>query len=237
MSNLAYYGEVLMNAFDFRTRPPFRIVDIVSKSVITAMVFIGLVRALPQREFRSVLFPALGFLTVILLYPYQGAGFRFLIPITPLIVLLLAEGYRSVEIPGKRVWAGSLAALMIISAMDTITSAPNNYESSLQAFNFIRTSTPQAAVISFVKPRALFYYTGRRSFCPFVEADTDTIVDYENFGTDYVLICSDFPWDLQQGYVERNPEEFALEWSNERFKLYRWISVPDQVTLAIIAAK
>ena len=108
-------------------------------------------------------------------WPFRQ-GFRFFLPVTPLVVIMLAIGAAAVARsmaawPWTAAWRRlpqMLAAAFVVWTTVLIVSRPRVVAlpgpvdaSSREMFDWVRTSTPPDAVIAFFKPRLMWLNTGR----------------------------------------------------------------------------
>jgi len=111
------------------------------------------------------------YLLVILVYPYRGAGLRFMLPVLPLLFFYAAYSFYNTH------WAVKSTAI-VLAFSPFLFNAERSFEfsrnwsenlfgpqsaASTQLFEHVTANTPEDAAILFVKPRVLAFYTGRRS--------------------------------------------------------------------------
>jgi hypothetical protein len=121
------------------------------------------------------------YLGVVLLWP-NPAGFRYLIPITPIYVFYVLEGVHNLprfrRVPLRELTIVLLLVLIGVSYVAEFTH--ENFgafqegvsrKESIELFSFIQSHTAANDIFIFRKPRALALYTGRRA-SSYPEAET-----------------------------------------------------------------
>lgn len=231
MSNLSHYPEV----FRYIYTPAQGIsggFSLLAGVLFLAMVLVGLLKRITSGiEFIDIFF--LFYLAVLLVFPNNASAFRLMVPVGFLLLLYVAEGFKSLallsSIAGK--WkALALGVLMlllylpgindIIRSKYSILEGPQKPESE-EAFSYIRDSIPPDAIIMFRKPRALSLYAERTSFADPVEKDMTKFHEQAmTAGVNYFLINSKISSEESKRYMRVMGGRAKKIWSNEAFDLY-----------------
>lgn len=174
----------------------------------------------------------LAYLGLLLVYPYHNSGFRFLLPLAPLILYYIATAV-GVMNPGR----GGIVLSVLAAAMMLVTYMPALKElqertaeiqegpyavHAQNAFEQISAITPEDALIVFIKPRALARFTGRNSMAHLPESTpVEVYKQFEAIGPTHFLLYSELPDPALENYIRTNRREIELIWRNQYFRLYR----------------
>ena len=174
------------------------------------------------------------YLLVILSFPNTTQGFRYLVPVAPLILFYIITGIRSVRLP-VMIKPGYIAlfiglimlvqyksgVLGIISSQNNTLVGPQEPE-AVSVFGFIKKNTPENSKIVFIKPTVLALYTGRKSFTNHPSQSLAAAENqYETIGFDYLLSTTDFGNNALDEYIKKNSDKLSLVFENGKFKLYK----------------
>lgn len=227
--NLNYYTFLVQDFFQ-RSKPTWKVFPLLTQALVLAICFIGLIKQIVHKR-PLLLWVFAAYMGLLLVYPYRGSGFRFLLPVAPIILHFGVVGFKSINwgfsLP-KKAWAIGLTLILLLQFLpeqvSAIKTAKNNFagpqeKESDEAFAFIKQNTPIEAVILFKKPRALALYTYRKSFA-INPADSSFRDDIESYTTDYILIHSELSSDTERQYAENHPEKWRKIWHNTKFTLY-----------------
>lgn len=227
--NLYYYSYLVQDFFQ-RSKPTWKIFPLLTQALLLAMCVIGIIRQIVTKR-PLLLWVFAAYMGLLLVYPYRGSGFRFLLPVAPIILHFAVEGFKSINwgfsLP-KKAWAIGLSVILGFQLLPelllAVKTAKNNFagpqeKESVEAFDFIQDNTPDSAVILFQKPRALALYAQRKAFA-INPADNAFIKDIERFNTDYILIHTEVSSETERQYIENNPKQWVEAWHNNKFTLY-----------------
>ncbi len=178
------------------------------------------------------------YLLVILLYPYHGGGYRFLLPLIPWILLSLFELIplltKRLQHPIWKVFPSALAVLFLTGSgwsswkyMHAPTVHGPQQTTSFELFEFLKKNTGEQDVVVFCKARALCYYTGRNSTYR-VHGHTieQMAADFEKCGVTRLILPN--RWNQPElydpalvHYLATYATRYLQEWSNSDFTCYR----------------
>ncbi len=180
-----------------------------------------------------LLFFLLGYIASILIHQYSDTGFRLLIPIITLILFFATYALFIVLaiIPYKQ-WIVFCLGLLVLFCykqnsghvlMSGKDILPGPYSPEAQAtFEYINKNVPEKAGILFSKPRALTYFTNRKTYVntemaarPVLEAELQKI------NPDYVLVCTEITDDSTKVYFEHYQAPWQIVYNNEKFVLLK----------------
>lgn len=174
----------------------------------------------------------LGYLASILIHQYSDTGFRLLIPVIPIILFFATYALFILLaiIPYKQYIVFSLGLLVLfcykqnaakILFHSTEISGPYSPEAKA-AFDYITANTNEKDGILFAKPRALTYFTGRKTFVNTELAKQNQIdTELKQINPDYVLIGNEITDDSTKTYFSKPLPEYKVIFENEKFKLYK----------------
>lgn len=200
-------------------------------AVLLCLVFCGL--AVPGylsrvRERVTVLEVFLPlYVGVILVWPSEQ-GFRFFIPVIPLLLFYSFRGLEKIrEAPARKLFGVLMAAVLVSYAGEYSTQdfrSPGDgihTENARAFFGFVSEQTRGEDVFVFAKPRALILCTGRRAAAGHRPKDDMDLWNYfGRIGATHVALgpVDDPPLRL---LVERDGARFDPVYSNAEFRLYR----------------
>ena len=169
---------------------------------------------------------------LLLVYPYHSSGFRFLIPITPVLlyyILVAIKAYQT-GMYGKYIAVAFATMMMAVylpelgsiqESTTTIQEGPYTSHSRL-AFAKIDSLTPEDAVIAFIKPRALTRYSHRNAFSGQPKSTPIEIYQQmQKLKPTHYLLYSELPDPALENYVKTNRNEIEMIWQSPYFRLYR----------------
>jgi hypothetical protein len=171
---------------------------------------------------------------VLLIYPYQGSGFRFLLPMIPLLLLYLANGLQEIVNklfvrPSKMLLViGFLAVGQYIPDLFYSVRAYGNSiigpqdQSALHAFSYLEHKLPAGATIAFAKPRALSLYTRFNGFAVGEDQKIYQIdKQFKELGINYYLVCTQVKDANLERYISVRKKTIQKVWENDKFILYQ----------------
>lgn len=228
--NLSYYMAVL-RAFFEPWNDEWQFVALISGTMAFAFIILGMIKKMSIRfDFIDSL--TLIYLTVIIVYPYSDAGFRFLFPIAQFLLYYLVQGIYSINISlkiGPKTLAVCMAIIVLCSyqngfkeiykSRNTIIEGPQVKENQ-ELFEYIRMHTPPEAAFSFKKPRALSLYTSRNAM---THKRNQSLSDIHQSllknKISYIIINTVESDDSIKAYVnQRNLEKI---WGNSKNEVYK----------------
>lgn len=228
--NLHYY-TVLVQDFFQRTKTDWKVLPLLTQALVLALAFIGFFRQfIKGRPVLAWVFAA--YMALLLVYPYRGSGFRFLLPVAPVILHFAARGFASIQWGFQwpvRYWAVGLSIILFLQLWpeqrQAVIAAKNNFAGpqepeSVEAFDYIRTHTPAQSVILFKKPRALALYAERKAFAINPADNQKWIKDLERFNPSHILVHTDITDNITREYLVHNADSWRVEWQNNKFTLY-----------------
>ncbi len=177
---------------------------------------------------------------VILLYPYQEAGIRFLLPLIPIILMYIVKGIYSISLKinvlKEKLAIGFLIVVILSNAInfkstikdgDSKIIGPNSTEAQ-EAFIAIRRLVPENDIVCFAKPLALHFYTERKALSTEKYAGINELKNrMETFQTEFLLVCKDKK--QKAVYIENLDKDvsecsdFIEIWENRNFVMYQTI--------------
>jgi len=201
--------------------------------VFTALVGILLFVFKPDaRKPEILLFFLLGYITSILIHQYSDTGFRLLIPVIPLILFFATHALFIVLniFPYKQYIVFSLGLLVLFcykqnsyKILTNKADIPGPYSSeALATFDYINLNSKTEASILFSKPRALTYFTGRKTYVNTEGATMKTInKEISSINPDFVLVSNEITDDSTRSYFNVPRYDWQLMYKNDKFQFYR----------------
>jgi hypothetical protein len=231
-TNLTYYTTVT-RAFFEPWNDKWQFVSIISGSLIFTFIILGMIRKMVLNfDFIDILF--IIYISILIVYPYSNAGFRFLFPLVPILIIYLVKGILSIDIPLK-IPRNTLTILLTIFVLfsykkgiseimrnEKIISEGPQVPGNKEAIQFIIARTEPDARISFKRPRALALYSHRSSMTHRDDATGKELLNnLEENKINYVLICyEDFNKNIVD-LINDNPDIFEKVFENAKNKLYK----------------
>ena len=236
-NNIAYYFDCLKLFFS-TDNYYLKFFAIFTQSAFLVFAVIGWIKKTLIRPAFVELLVAM-FALVILMYPYTGAGLRFLLPVFPFLLYYASLTARDLLMPMNLKYKNAVivfigicvlfqykdSVLSIIRNSDNIVWGPQ-HEQATAAFSYIKNKLPENAVIEFEKPRALSLYTGRNGFHVNNTLSVDAItLNLEKAGVSYILDINEpieiYTENNLKLYIFRNANHLKTIWSNNKFSLYK----------------
>ncbi len=167
----------------------------------------------------------LGYLAVIFLYPITTQGFRFLLPIFPLMLSHIITGLRALRMP--RPMSPRWVAIFVLIAVglpyqNDLRQALRADENHLgpqsaaaqELFTFVRENTKEEAVFVFAKPRVLGLYGERKAFAQHHEK---TLLSSD---FDYLILAEELSDPAGERYLKNHGSQLQSVFENARFVIY-----------------
>lgn len=234
ISNLNQYAAECQNIF----RLPF-VNGTLWKWLCAALIVSGYIlrlvklRAIPEWFF-------LFYLLLLGAYPYSSGGFRFLFPVSPLLILYLIEGIRFYTGLISRNKVNTAAGIMMLvlffphlnsyaliwNERNILPDGPQSPEAK-EMFGYIRNNTGKDDVIVFPRARAMALYGERKTSYLirnyslagntglFRRINVSVVVRSKKENSDPLKD------PLLNEYLDHNKSAYSLVWENERFEVYR----------------
>ncbi len=231
--NLDYYYNVFLNFFA-TMGGSYQWLSTLTKFLLLALIPIGMIASwFRKMRFDDWLF--LAYLLVLFVYPYLGGGFRFLLPVMPLVMKYIFIGFSSLtnRISIKSDGPGIIFLVIVllqytpgivgqVKSMDYAEQGPQEMP-AVEAFEYIR-HLPDDAVVVFLKPRALSYYSDKHAAYVTRNTRPDEIRElFLRMNAHYFLVCSqneEVNDVILKKFIEDNKNELKLIWHNSYFELY-----------------
>lgn len=224
-SHLNYYSGTMEAFFGVESNGWYWLIV-----VVQGLFWIGLYFAILRFRQNKLLICIAGlYIGLLLVFPFKD-GFRFLIPIIPLLMLLSIKGSQGIFKKAQPIWILSLLMLniayqpgreYILSQQDKAQAGPQ-VEESKELFEYIRKNISDEDVVLFSKPRALAYYTQKPTSGTLWELNEQEFKEQaEKLGATHLLYYSDINYKALNEYVEKQKDQLEPVFSNEKFVLYQ----------------
>jgi hypothetical protein len=231
--NLNYYYEVFLNFFA-TMGGSFQMLSTFTKYFLVILIIPGIAVAFFLKPgFDDWLFVA--YLLVLLIYPYLGGGFRFLIPALPFILKYIFVAADRVQKFVRVKSPVPIVAFLIVillqyipgnidqaKSMSLPEEGPNEIP-AVRTFNYIH-NLPGEAIVVFLKPRALSFYSGRKSAYVARNIRLDQLPAlFNRMNAHYFLICNEneeVDDVLLKSFIAVNKGKVKLIWKDNYFELY-----------------
>ncbi|MBS1596328.1 MAG: phospholipid carrier-dependent glycosyltransferase [Bacteroidetes bacterium] len=166
---------------------------------------------------------------VVLLFPFSSQGFRYMLPVLPLLMVCAALGAKSIQLPVNRYAAGIAFFLfmMLVNVRDikhlhgaqASVVAPGPMTADSRALLEYIGTLPDTAIIATVKPRAVALLTGHRT-CLLPKNATPAFISgaLRRVAPQYVLHIDGVMTDIADDYAAY--EHDSLIWQQGGHRLY-----------------
>ena len=227
--NIGLYIEIFQSFFH-RDFSGWKFLYLITQASLFTFALIGLINSKKDLVF----FVTGTYLLMLFLYPYQSSGFRFLLPLMPVLLIYTVNGFKSIRwrysVP-KKYLIPVLAVFLLgqyvpgiirLIQKPAVTLTGPQEETSQEAFEVIRSRVPENETILFTKPRVLALFTERKSVCNELGDDVekmDLLVNEKN--VKYILTNENLSNAAVEKYLEAKKDGISLIWSNRKFRLYR----------------
>jgi hypothetical protein len=233
LKNINYYFDVFQSVFNTHPENMYALFSTLIKSFCLSLIFLGFYLRLKRGvEFVDILLMV--YMCVLYIYPYLASGYRFLVPVTPVLLVYATEGlYFLMEaLQWKKFILYSLCIIsfyavykydwrIILDNQNKVLQGPQRMDSKI-TFDFIKNNTDKNSRILFKKPRALSLYTGRSCF---LNNPDESIEDLANqikeYNIDYILISEDISDETIKEFISKNPEKIELVWNNSIYRFFK----------------
>lgn len=171
------------------------------------------------------------YILMLLVYPYHNSGFRFLLPIAPVVFLGFLKTLQILVNTTRARWLSIAVSLLLLMTYIRLpgyfvpekqtTDGPYAPHVSV-AFAEINAMISEEARIVFIKPRALARFAGRSSMShhPLSKA-SEIYHELKPLQPTHFLLYSELPDPALDHYIKTNQREVRLIWRDEFFRLYR----------------
>ena len=200
--NLDYYYDVFLNFFA-NLGGSYQWISTATKFILLTFFPLGLIISWTKKiGFDDWVFFA--YLIVLFVYPYLGGGFRFLLPVMPFLLKYIFTFFNSLMSMAKiKSTKPALIFLMIIliqytpgiidqvKSMSVPEQGPQEAP-AVEAFGFISRQLSADAVVVFLKPRALSFYSNKRAAYVTRNIKQEELRDsFRRMNAHYFLICNE----------------------------------------------
>jgi hypothetical protein len=220
VSNIAFYFKHLHNIFIPSLETKYYLIYFTQFSTV-GLIVLGIYSVFKEKKHLPEIIFLMFYFSIIVSYPYQAAGYRFLFPVFPLLLLIIAQ---SMEEINRRIKFQSIKGLtVIIPFFFLIQYYPNiNYiinnqrepdgpysKSAQEAWLAVKQNTNKNDTVYYNHPKALGYMTSRHS-CVYPSIQPGQM----KYFLDDLKNRSQYVYHLVKG------GEYCIIWENERFALY-----------------
>ena len=228
--NVFNYSEALRGFFSGQNTPHQWFGALTGSAILTFFIT-GFIMAVFRKP-GIMEWLIVSYLGLLFVYPYHHSGFRFLIPVAPVILFYSAYAVHSLK-PGR---GGVVLAVIIafMMAWDYFPRLKEIHKSSsfiqegpykdivINAFGKIKLLTPENALIVFNKPTVLAKYTGRKSLAlkP-LSSEKELTSQINHFKPDYLLKYRGLPDQSLDLLLFSRSNEYELIYNDSDFWLYK----------------
>jgi hypothetical protein len=173
---LSMIRTALPEMYDLSRSAPKQFAVVVAAVLIWSTLLPGWIR----RRYEAWAIYLLLYLAITLMWPFPP-GTRFVVPVLPLILLAMWEGFQSVRPSARlfRVTATITGVIVVASAVagGYVRLTEVNVKPSLHRYEWIRSNTAPGDVIACVLDPNCYLYTGRKAVSILANADAASFYD------------------------------------------------------------
>ncbi len=238
LKTLDYYIYYFQDFFQTDTGD-WGFISSVTKATMLTFLILGLINSVTrQMDYKMlILFFYIG---IVLSFPNTTQGFRYLVPIAPLLILYIIKGMETVHLTAiKKTTYLSISIFLIIALQyrgeiktivnqsREVVEGPQKDEAQ-EVFKYIKEYTEPNDTIVFTKPRVLGLYAERYSFTSAPEITlAESKKQLEKLGYDYILQCDDLSNPPIDSILRADSLSYRLDFSNSKFRLYKHLTVSE----------
>lgn len=232
LKNLNYYLGVT-RAFFEPWNGEWNFISIITGSLLFTFILLGMIKKIIS-DFVFSDFVFLMYMGILAVYPYANSGFRFLLPVVPMLLHYAILGLINYRLNLKISFPKLAMVLSLVISFSylqgwkeikneaaVIPVGPHEVV-NMEAFSFIRHHTSEDAIIDFAKPRALALFTGRKAFTHQDNLNSGEITSVLlKLHADYILYNSDLSGSSLNAYLEKDNDNLQLIWENDKNRLFK----------------
>jgi hypothetical protein len=226
--NVFYYSELIKNFFNNYEGSELWITNLLGSGILILFI-VGLLNSF-TKESNLLNWITIVYFITLFVYPYKNSGFRFLIPVIPLILFYISKSIRLISTNKINLIVFYFTVFFTLSqyrkqlitiqqSTKIIQEGPYKNEVNY-AFKEINRITTRNSVIVFKKPSVLSLYTNRKSFC---NSQNSTVEDLETQFTihkpTHFLIYEKLIDTSLVNYLEQ--KKLQIIWKHKEFSLYK----------------
>jgi hypothetical protein len=200
-----------------------------SSAFMLVLLVIGFLNTIVSRH-RFEMAVLVFFCTVVILFPYYHQGFRYMLPVLPILVLCTIRGARSIQAPryNRSILAVAFVLFILLQYRKEVYAMKENQkypiwpgpftEDNRKAFDHIKNDIHDTALIACLKPRALELFTNKRT-CVLPPGDDipDVAAKLNTAKPKYLLSIKDLGRKVDEVAAYRKD---SLIWENNACRLY-----------------
>lgn len=230
--NYDYYHEILKHWMNLPTS--FEWIPSVLQVLIPVLALIGLIGRI-RKGFAFYDWLFVFYILMLLFYDYRHAGFRFTLPVMPILALYAIVGgtwiYRFIRFLPRLVFSIIFPVMFLLLYINSWADIRENGQytlpgpqetSSVEFWEYAKSNIPPDALTVFVKPRVFALYTDRQAISPHKDiaiANMNKLV--HDYHPQFLLTQTDLFSPAVDQYIEDHPQQIMLVYENEKFHLYR----------------
>jgi Na+-transporting methylmalonyl-CoA/oxaloacetate decarboxylase gamma subunit len=201
-----------------------------TSAFMLVLLVIGFINTLLSRH-RFEMMVLITFCLVVVLFPYSNQGFRYLLPILPILMLCIIRGAGSIQTTpeyNKTFLAALFVIFILLQYKKEVRMMRDNQaspiwpgpftEDSRKAIDHIKSAIPDGALIASLKPRAIELFTDHRTCVLPKGSDIPDIANKLIVAKpDYLLCIKDLSTRVDSVAHYRKD---SLIWENNACRLY-----------------
>jgi hypothetical protein len=232
--NAGIYSELIKNFISSDEKNSWWFISVFGGSFLLITAALGFIHKIKRGIGISEL-TVLLYLIVLLVYSYSDAGFRFLLPIAPFI--LMYSGLGIVAQASIYNWKSSTGILFLLTIFlsynhewikikdeeNSIQAGPYEYDAQ-NMFDYIKEHTNKDEIFLFKKPRALSLYTGRNAFTNFPYESADVFKEQiQKLNIDYLITSDENPNPALNTFLSSDSSWVKEVYNSGSMKLFKML--------------
>lgn len=231
-----YYIQIFQNYFHPKTNG-WDFFPLILKACALCFLVIGFIKScLHSFSYKEIVI--LAFLGGIFAFGNTSQGFRYILPIFPILLLYIIVGISSVnlEITSLKRWIIGLAvfiAILFTYKFDIRNIERHNNDTiegpltvdARELFSFLNNEIPKRDTFLFTKPRVLALYSIHSALSNDIWKDISYLEkDISDYKVDYFIEAKTLGNEPLKQYIKEHRSSLSLMYENETFKVYHKIS-------------
>lgn len=228
-----YYIQVFQNFFHPNTNG-WDFFPLILKSFALSLMGIGFIKSLIN-QFGYKELVVIGFLLGVFAFDNTSQGFRYLLPILPILILYIIEGLKSIDLQFTSLSRWILGLVVFLSILVSYKFEIQNIhqndgkeiegpltKSAQDLFSFLDNSIPNSETIMFFKPRVLALYTKHSSVTNnYRRYYKTTEEDIRKYKVQLFIQTKKFNNPALDSYIKNNKASLNQIYENDRFIVYQ----------------
>lgn len=232
LTTSGYYVNIFQKFFHPDVEK-WRFAALITKAFLLTFLIVGFfLKSLQKIRAMEILF--ISYLGVIFSFPNTSQGFRYLLPVFPIMIYYIIHGISSIKLTVniKKAYFALFFLIAIglqykrdinkiIKQSDKVINGPQ-HPLSKELFLFIKNETQEDDRFVFTKPRVFGLYASRDCYTNNEKTDNPTAeIQLNKLGFDYIVTCTDLKNKPLGSYLKTHKSKLKEVFKNKKFTIYQ----------------